>query len=378
MNTNSDNKQFKNKMFFPKILITHRNRNPLEYCSTDRINYEKEPLLLQKPKLKQINFFNLIIISKEEYEKAIVDSNELVDTFTNSMLYDIKSVSKPILIQKHLMELFNYIINLEQTFDWNLLKRISNVEELRNKMRNVDFNKLSKKQFNFYLNRFTEYDKNLPRFIPQSLGMNHLYKWIKCQITIFIFLVKNKLISQPVTSTCTISNEEKSFRDKIKNKKSKNDFFIGNSMHLNQNVHSMQIIKTERNGHVYLTSVPSLPSNRLSTEGNNNNNIHLISKSTLALNGINVIQNKMQREAKVMQYIPLVKHRTFEQMRKFYKLSKNTEDIIDRKHYFDLKKVGVNGIEDKDQLTYLLSKNKIYILDALSEEKRKKLLELNI
>ena len=47
------------------------------------------------------------------------------------------------------MELFNYIINLEQTFDWNLLKRISNVEELRNKMRNVDFNKLSKKQFNF-------------------------------------------------------------------------------------------------------------------------------------------------------------------------------------------------------------------------------------
>ena len=52
--------------------------------------------------------------------------------------------------------------------------------------------------------------------------------------------------------------------------------------------------------------------------------------------------------------------------------------VIDRKHYFDLKKVGVNGIEDKDQLTYLLSKNKIYILDALSEEKRKKLLELNI
>ena len=147
-------------------------------------------------------------------------------------------------------------------------------------------------------------------------------------------------------------------------------------MHLNQNVHSMQIIKTESNAHVYLTSVPSLPSNRLSTEGNKN--IHLISKSTLALNGINVIQNKMQREAKVMQYIPLVKHRTFEQMRKFYKLSKNTEDIIDRKHYFDLKKVGVNGIEDKDQLTYLLSKNKIYILDALSEEKRKKLLELNI
>ena len=376
MNTNSDNKQFKNKMFFPKILITHRNRNPLEYCRTNSINYAKELLLLQKPKLKQINFFNLIIISKEEYEKAIVDSNELVDTFTNSMLYDIKSVSKPILIQKHLMELFNYIINLEQTFDWNLFKRISNVEELRNKMRNVDFNKLSKKQFNFYLNRFTEYDKNLPRFIPQSLGMNHLYKWIKCQITIFIFLVKNKLISQPVTSTCTISNEEKAFRDKIKNKKSKNDFFIGNSKHLNQNVHSMQIIKTESNAHVYLTSVPSLPSNRLSTESNNN--IHLISKSTLALNGINVIQNKMQREAKVMQYIPLVKHRTFEQMRKFYKLSKNTEDIIDRKHYFDLKKVGVNGIEDKDQLTYLLSKNKIYILDALSEEKRKKLLELNI
>ena len=86
MNTNSDNKQFKNKMFFHKILITHRNRNPLEYCSTNSINYEKELLLLQKPKLKQINFFNLIIISKEEYEKAIVDSNELVDTFTNSML----------------------------------------------------------------------------------------------------------------------------------------------------------------------------------------------------------------------------------------------------------------------------------------------------
>ena len=359
MNTNSDNKQFNNKMFFPKILITHRKKNPLEYCSTNSINYEKELLLLQKPKFTQINFFQLIIISKEEYEKAIVDSNELVESFTNSMLNDIKSVAKLILIQQHLMELYNYIINLEQTFDWNLFKRISNVEELRNKMQNVDFNKLSKKQFNFYLNRFTEYDKNLPRFIPQSLGMNHLYKWIKCQITIFIFLVKNKLISQPVTSRYTISNE-----DKIKNKKSKN------------NVHSIHNIKTESNPHVYLTSVPSLPSNRQSTEGNNNN-IHQISKSTLALNGINVIQNKIQREAKVMQYIPLVKHRTFEQMRKYYKLSKNTEEYIDRKHYFDLKKVGINGI-DKDQLTYFLSKNKIYILDALSEEKRKKLLELNI
>lgn len=376
MNTNSDNKQFNNKMFFPKILITHRKRNPLEYCSINSINYEKELLLLQKPKFTQINFFQLIIISKEEYEKAIVDSNELVESFTNSMLNDIKSVAKLILIQKHLMELFNYIINLEQTFDWNLFKQISNVEELRNKMQNVDFNKLSKKQFNFYLNRFTDYNKNLPRFIPQSLGMNHLYKWIKCQITIFIFLVKNKLISQPVTSRYTISNEEKAFRDKIKNKKSKNVLFISNSMNLNQNVHSMQNIKTDSNAHVYLTSVPSLPSNRQSTEGNNNN-IHQISKSTLELNGINVIQNKMQREAKVMQYIPLVKHRTFEQMRKYYKLSKNTEEYIDRKHYFDLKKVGINGI-DKDQLTYFLSKNKIYILDALSEEKRKKLLELNI
>lgn len=375
MNTNSENKQFQNKMFFPKILITHRNRNPLKYCSTNSINYEKELLLLQKPKYTQINFFQLIIISKEEYEKAIVDSHELIECFNNSLLYDIKSVSKLILIQKHLMELFNYIINLEQTFDWNLFKRISTVENLRYKMKTVDFNKLSKKQFNFYLNRFTEYDKNLPRFIPQSLGMNHLYKWIKCQITIFIFLVKNKLISQPVTSTCTISNEEKTFRDKIK-KKSNKEFIISNSMHLNQNVHSMQNIKTESNAHVYLTSVPSQPCNCLSTEINNNS--YLISKSTLALNGINVIQNKIQREAKVMQYIPLVKHRTFEQMRKFYKLSKNTEDMIDRKHYFDLKKVGVNGIEDKDQLTYLLSKNKIYILDALSEEKRKKLLELDI
>lgn len=91
------------------------------------------------------------------------------------------------------MEIFNYLIYGDQNFEWNNFRRKIEYNELISRMKYINYDILSPKQFNFYINRLIP-NMELPKFIPISNGMDHLYKWVKCQITIYIFLINSKKI----------------------------------------------------------------------------------------------------------------------------------------------------------------------------------------
>ena len=379
MITSTMNQEF--KMFFPRMLISRRNKNQLSYCSTNSINYEKELISKSQVKANKPNFFQLSHITLEEYDKALIDSTELINSFDDNLLYEMKSIEKLISVQKHLLELFNYMINLSQTFDWNFFRRVCDINELKSKMSKVNYEQISKKQFNFYVNRLTQYTTDFPRFIPQSLGMNHIYKWVKCQIVIFIYKINNKLLSQTMEDKSVSTFEEEPFA-KVSNPFQRN-FLISNSMSSLDKTNTLcdeyTDTMTTRKESNFLTA---LPNSRVISIVNLNNikkketkpKEKKVSESSLFLNGVNVMENKKKREEKVLQSLPLLKYRTFGQMRKYYKITKNTEDKVHNKHYDDLQQMGLRAI-NKDKFYSILSKNKRYILESLPEEKVKDLLE---
>lgn len=368
------------KVFFPRM-VSRRNKNKLSYCSTNSINYEKELISQSQVKVNKVNFFQLSHITLEQYDKALIDSAELVNSFDDELLYEMKAIEKLISVQKHLLELFNYMINLSQTFDWNFFKRVCDINELKRKMSNIDYEHISKKQFNFYLNRLTQYTTDFPRFIPQSLGMNHIYKWVKCQIVIFIYRINNRMLSQTMEDKSVSTFEEEAYK-KMQNPFERN-FLISNSMSsldkTNTFCDEYTDTMTTRKESNFLTA---LPNSRVISIVNLNNlkkketkqNEKKVSESSLFLNGVNVMENKKKREEKVLQSLPLLKYRTFGQMRRYYKITKNTEDKVHYKHYDDLQQMGLRAI-NKDKFYSILSKNKRYILESLPEEKVKDLLE---
>lgn len=368
------------KLFFPRM-VSRRNKNKLSYCSTNSINYEKELISQSKVKVNKVNFFQLSHITLEQYDKALIDSAELINSFDDELLYEMKAIEKLLSVQKHLLELFNYMINLSQTFDWNFFKRACDINELKRKMSNIDYEHISKKQLNFYLNRLTQYTTDFPRFIPQSLGMNHIYKWVKCQIVIFIYRINNRMLSQTMEDKSVSTFEEEAYK-KVQNPFERN-FLISNSMSsldkTNTFCDEYTDTMTTRKESNFLTA---LPNSRVISIVNLNNlkkkekkqNEKKVSESSLFLNGVNVMENKKKREEKVLQSLPLLKYRTFGQMRRYYKITKNTEDKVHYKHYDDLQQMGLRAI-NKDKFYSILSKNKRYILESLPEEKVKDLLE---
>lgn len=368
---------FQSKKFFPRMLISHRNKNQLSYCSTNSINYEKELISQSQVKVNKINFFNLCHITLEEYDKAIIDSNQLIDSFDDNLLYEMKSIQKLLSIQKHLFELFNYMINLSETFDWNFFRRVCDINELKYKMGNINYAQISKKQFNFYLNRLTQYTTDFPRFIPQSLGMNHIYKWLKCQIVIFIYKTNNRMLTiMEDKSVSTLAEEPYKLPFQ-------RNFLISNSMSSLDKTSSYcdeytNTISTRNEN----TLITALPNSRVISIVNLSNikkkqqkpKEKKVSESSLVLNGVNVIENIKKREEKVIASLPLIKYRTFGQMRRYYNMIKSTEDKIHNEHYDQLKQIGLGSI-NKEKFYSILSKNKPYILEALPEEKVKDLLE---
>ena len=102
MITSTMNQEF--KMFFPRMLISRRNKNQLSYCSTNSINYEKELISQSQVKANKPNFFQLSHITLEEYDKALIDSTELINSFDENLTlikYNWWVKAMPTLYHKH-------------------------------------------------------------------------------------------------------------------------------------------------------------------------------------------------------------------------------------------------------------------------------------
>jgi hypothetical protein len=137
---------------------------------------------------------------------------------------------------------------------------------------------------------------------------------------------------------------------------------------------------------IMLTKVPGQSSSvvvkenntsNIGNSSNNNGNIRkqVLKESSLMLNGINVMEDKKKREMFVMKSIPLIKHKTFEQMRKYYKIRSGNDSKIESKHHEDVKQCNIKEMKDKRKFISMIANNRMELLESMPEETFLELLE---
>ena len=372
----------------------------------------KEQLLIEKN--PQINFLINIKVTNDEYELYKKESEKIANNLNNNIFLNICSVDRLLNIQKHLMELFNYIVFLDQNLDWNHFRNRIDIFYLKEKMLNIKYDEINIKQLNFYLNRFAPM-MNFPRFIPYSTGMNNIYKWVKCQINILSYMYNNKILEKKDNNkdnndnvnnidnnNDNINNEKlnksmaikNSFNEMyLENDKNYNNNNNYNSADNNQSTNNNNVTSDYNNlnnlisgNHILITNLSYKNNNKKSKKNknkqtnfnylydikNNNNNESkpIIKNTILRLNGYNAIADKFYKEQKVLEHLPLINHRTFQQMRKYYNLINKKNDYkIYNMHRQQILNNSLTGLKNKNKAISLISNNKISLVSELPEEK---------
>ena len=374
----------------------------------------KEQLLIEKN--PQINFLINIKVTNDEYELYKKESEKIANNLNNNIFLNICSVDRLLNIQKHLMELFNYIVFLDQNLDWNHFRNRIDIFYLKEKMLNIKYDEINIKQLNFYLNRFAPM-MNFPRFIPYSTGMNNIYKWVKCQINILSYMYNNKILEKKDNNkdnNDTVNNNNDNINNEKLNKSmaiknSFNEMYLENDKNYNNNnnynsadnnqsTNNNNVTSDYNNlnnlisgNHILITNLSYKNNNKKSKKNknkqtnfnylydikNNNNNESkpIIKNTILRLNGYNAIADKFYKEQKVLEHLPLINHRTFQQMRKYYNLINKKNDYkIYNMHRQQILNNSLSALKNKNKAISLISNNKISIVSELPEERFKDLL----
>jgi len=371
---------------FPLKSYKKNNINQFKIKNVQTEIKEKETMLLGKK--VNINFFKETKISNFEFEEAKKESNNLISSFSYELFIDFIGNELLINDQKHTYELFNYII--DNNMDWIIFKKKMNYKTILEKMKEIKYENLSESQFNFFLNRLAP-GKIYPRFIPLSLGMNHIYKWVKTQIIIYIYLINTKQI---------ISNKlPKIF---LKRNKSNNNETINhnkNLPHFKKNISTQNIVLDKNIDY----SLPNFQRNYSSNYLDNNlispkinsklpinikmknrkiklNEIndekrYIVKTNILSLNGYNAYSEKIKKERNHLSTLPMALTKDYNEMRVFYNINSDGNIILKNRNENELRNLYSFGIDNKTKILSMLSNNKIGVLGNLESKKLKELLE---
>ena len=291
------------------------------------------------------NFFSSFKVPKEIYENSLIEINKLILTFDSDLLLDIISIDKLINIQKVCLETFNYIIFLDKNFNWfNFKKKINDILYLKNKMKQIDYNKININSLNFFLNRLAPMNQ-FPRLIPFSTGLNHILKFIKNQINVIGYLnqkkdklnnikFKNEVIKSNITNSLNkiIPSETESINSNILLNKSKKIFIKSNN--ITKSISSeFSLRKRKTNKNIF----------------QNSNKTKL---NVLTLNDYNAYADKIKSEKKNLEKLPLINNKTFEEMRKFFGMNKTNKK-------FEIKNLNIiKKFQNSNKSNLLIMKNK--------------------
>jgi hypothetical protein len=149
---------------------------------------------------ESIDFVKNIIISNEEYKKILNELENLNKNFTEEQITDVISHKKLLSNEKHILEIFTYFLGYKY-FDWKHFRENFNLYDLKIRIEKIEYNKISKKKINLFLNRICR-NKSIEKAFKNNFndnGMEIIFDWVRCQIKIFIFLYQNRLISYKTT-----------------------------------------------------------------------------------------------------------------------------------------------------------------------------------
>ena len=371
---------------FPLNSYKKNNINQFKINNFQTERKEKETILLGKK--VNINFFKETKISNFEFEEAKKESNNLISSFSNELFIDFISNELLINDQKHTYEIFNYII--DTNMDWIIFKKKMNYNTIIEKMKEIKYENLSESQFNFFLNRLAP-GKIYPRFIPLSLGMNHIYKWVKTQIIIYIYLINTKQIIRNKLPKIFLKRNKSNNNETINHNK--------NLPHFKKNISTQNIVLDKNIDY----SLPNFQRNYSSNYLDNNlispkinsklpinikmknrkiklNEIndekrYIVKTNILSLNGYNAYSEKIKKERNHLSTLPMALTKDYNEMRVFYNINSDGNIILKNRNENELRNLYSFGIDNKTKILSMLSNNKIAILGNLESKTLKELLE---
>ena len=267
-------------------------------------------------------------------------------------------------------------------------------------------------------------------------GMEFVYEWVKCQMKIYFYLYQNKKIKKKVNSNDKKTKKSVSFTPKTKinanpnriinladNKNNpffstqesdnfKNLEILGKTV-TNFNKKSFSMNSTARTNNFLKSKLPNNTVGYTNTKIQNNPTFLMTAlpfstknkkdyfidsypifnikqrnheiwqnklfspieaqKVSLKLNGYNVQKDKLVREIRTAEMLPLLKNRTFHQMRDFFDIKIPINKEIEKRHRKDLYSYALTGKKNERKLMSLIAHGKTEIMNYLSLFKLKQI-----
>jgi len=417
-----ENEFINNLMLNPKKYHEFkRNINRINNIDNE-INYLKSI-----EKKNEIDFVNNIIITEEEYKNALENADIIFENLNEEQINDLLSHKKLLSYEKHLIETMVYFLGY-QNFDWNMFKLSFSLYEAKTKMKNIDYSKIQKRKINILLRQLCHCDK-MNRFLNMNnfcdSGMEFVYEWVKCQLKIYFYLYQNKKLSNKIktsksminvhkrvneeifsdntgisnlnSSNCNLKNEQIKIIESIILKNSTDNDTVNNNIKSN-NISSIYSIN-ERNNKInvsksmneniplLLTSLPeSIINKNLKNEESTffsnkenklKNRIHIPiepKKVNIRIKGFNKEKEKMIKEMRTAEMLPLLRNKTYHQMRNYFDDKIPFNKKLDKKIKMEINSYSLNGTNDEKKLVSLIASGKIKTLNFESLFKLKKTL----
>jgi len=414
-----ENEFINNLMLNPKKYHEFkRNINRINNIDNE-INYLKSI-----EKKNEIDFVSNIIITEEEYNNALKNAEIIFENLSEEQINDLLSHKKLLSYEKHLIETMVYFLDY-QNFDWNIFKLSFSLYEAKTKMKNIDYSKIKKRKINILLRQLCHCDKmnkflNMNNFCDS--GMEFVYEWVKCQLKIYFYLYQNKKISTKIktsksminvhhpngliknkfnvntneeifsdntaisnlnSSNCNLKNEQIKIIESIILKNSTDNDTMNNNIKSN-NISSISNNKKNNvsksmneNIPLLLTSLPHIENKEESTILSNNNRIHVPiepKKVNIRIKGYNKEKEKLIKEMRTAEMLPLLRNKTYHQMRNYFDDKVPFNRQLDKKIKMEINSYSLNGTNDEKKLVSLIASGKIKTLNFESLFKLKKTL----
>ena len=386
----------------------------------------------------QIDFVNNIKITDEEYKNALENSKNLFDNLSEIQITDLLSHKKLLSNEKHLIEAMVYFLGIDNldwnTFKltFNLYEaklKMNNIDysKIRKKKINVLLSQLC---------RGDSIENFLSTNDFGDSGMEFVYEWVKCQMKIFFYLYQNKKVKKKINSKTTtksfnimtpksktntnkkfnitenkfnsfFSTPESEYFKNIEFSRKTTTNFKKKSFSVNTTARSNNFLKSklppnniakypnskiQNKTSVLMTSLPysarikkdyffdyshPLTNLRQRNEEITKNKIFIpieAQKVSFKLNGFNVYKDRLAREIRTAEMLPLLKNRTYHQMRDFFDIKIPLNKEIEKRHKKELNSYSLTGKKNEKKLMNLIAQGKTEIMNYLSLFKLKKVL----
>ena len=267
-------------------------------------------------------------------------------------------------------------------------------------------------------------------------GMEFVYEWVKCQMKIYFYLYQNKKIKKKVNSNNKKTKKSVSLTPKtninvnanriinladnknnpfFSTRESDNfkNFEISGKTVTNFNKKSFNMNSTARTNNFLKSKLPNNTVGYTNTKIQNNPTFLMTAlpfstknkkdyfidsypiynikqrnkeiwqnrlftpieaqKVSLKLKGYNVQKDKLVREIRTAEMLPLLKNRTFHQMRDFFDIKIPINKEIEKRHRKDLYSYALTGRKNERKLMSLIAHGKTEIMNYLSLFKLKQI-----